>query len=124
MEIAKEKFIETFKKECDKAVIAMNPELFRFNGSQEEPNIEIISNEKISFYVTKLCNGDIRADSTFSYSGKILFGGFLDYKSIELNENEFDGLYDYYISSELKCQLSVKNKIIADGESALLEVIQ
>lgn len=122
MEISKEKFIETFKKECEKAVIAINPDLFRASGSNEEPAIEIISNEKVSFLVTKTSNND--KEYTFFYSGKILFAGFVDYKSIDLNKDEFESLYEHYYQNELKVRMAAKNKIIIDGESVLAQVLQ
>lgn len=122
MEISKEKFIETFKKECEKAVTAINPDLFRSSGSNEEPAIEIISNEKVSFLVTKTSNND--ENNTCSYAGKILFAGFVDYQSIDLTEDEFESLYEQYYQNELKVRMAAKNKIILEGESVLMQVLQ
>jgi hypothetical protein len=124
MEIVKEKFIETFKKECDKAISLIKPESFRtinIDTTQEEFTFEIISNDKVSFYVSKLLNNN--KENEFCYSGKILFGGFIDYKSIDLNKEEFEAIYDYYYKSEMNARLAAKNKIILEGEIALSEVL-
>lgn len=124
MEIAKEKFIETFKKECDKAVKDIKPENFRatrIEDTDDEFTIEIISNEKVSFYASKISKYD--ATNTFDFSGKILFGGFIDYKSIELTEEEFEVLYDYYYKSENDARLAAKNKIITEGEKVLALIL-
>jgi hypothetical protein len=69
----------------------------------------------------KLSNND--ENNTFSYSGKILFGGFIDYKSIELTGEEFDSLYDFFLECEFKTRLAVKNKIISDGEAVLEKIV-
>jgi flavorubredoxin len=124
MEIAKEKFIETFKKECEKAIALVKPESFRtvnIGDTQEELTIEVISNDKVSFYASKMSNFD--EGNTFAYSGKILFGGFVDYKSIDLNAEEFNSIYDYFYECELKARLAAKNKIISEGEIALSQVL-
>ena len=120
MEISKEKFIETFKKECEKAVIAINPDLFRSSGSKDEPASEIISNEKVSFLISKTANDN----NTFSYSGKILFAGFVDYKSIDLTKDEFEILDEEFYQNEVKVRMAAKNKIILEGESVLAEVLR
>ncbi len=125
MEITKEKFIETFKKECEKAIILVNPDAFRkvsVGDTKEEFTIEVISNDKVSFYASKISNFD--KENTFTYSGKILFGGFVDYKSIDLNVEEFESIYDYYYECELKARMAAKNEIIAVGESSLAEILQ
>lgn len=121
MEIAKEKFIETFKKECEKAVDTINVDAFRASGTNEEPGIEIVPNNKVSFYAVKTFNND--EQNTFSYEGKILFAGFVDYKSVKLEESEFESLYDFYLECEFKSRLAAKNKIISEGEAVLEKII-
>jgi len=121
MEIAKEKFIETFKKECDRAKQAVDFDSFRSSGSVEEPSAEIISNKEVSFLIIKMSNNDEK--NTYSFEGKIIFGGFVDYKSINITEEEFDSLYDYFSNSELEVRRDVKNNIIKTGEFALGQIL-
>ncbi len=103
----------------------MKTESFRtinIDTEQEEVTIEIISNDKISFYASKLLSNG-KPESGFRYSGKILFSGFVDYKSIELTAEEFDSLYDYYYNCEIKTRVAVKNKIVEEGEIELSKVL-
>lgn len=118
MEIAKEKFIETFKKECENAVKSINIDAFRINSSSES-SIEIVPNEKVSFFAIKMSNND----NGFQFLGKILFSGFVDYKSIDLTEEEFESLYDFCTKSELETRLAIKNKIISEGEAILEKIV-
>jgi len=120
MEIAKEKFIETFKKECDKAKQVNHIDSFRTSGSVEEPIAEIISNKEVSFLIIKMSNNDEK--NTYSFEGKIIFGGFVDYKSISISEEEFESLYDYFMKCELDVRRDVKNDIIKNGEFALNQI--
>jgi len=121
MEIAKEKFIETFKKECDRANQAVDVNSFRTSGSVDEISAEIISNKEVSFLIIKLSNNDEK--NTYSFEGKIIFGGFVDYKSINITEEEFDSLYDYFSNSELEVRREVKKDIIKTGEFALGQIL-
>src|ERR1035437_6100941 len=117
MEIAKAKFIETFKKECAKAQENNKIESFRASGSIEEPSAEIVSNKDVSFFIIKFSNNDEK--NTFRFEGKIIFGGFVDYKSIDLTEEEFDSLYDYFSKCEAVMRRDIKNDIILKGEVVL-----
>lgn len=121
MEIAKEKFIETFKKECDKAKDAADFDSFRTSGSVEESSAEIISNKEVSFLIIKMSNNDEK--NTYSFEGKIIFGGFVDYKSINITEEEFESLYDYFNKCELEVRREIKNNIIKTGEFVLSQII-
>lgn len=122
MEIAKEKFIETFKKECEKAIEEAKPESFRASGGDEEPAIEIVANDKVSFYISKTINN--YEQKTYSFTGKILFRGFVDYKSIEISEEEFESLFEFFAKSESLSRLELKNKIVSEGENILEQLIQ
>jgi len=124
MEIAKEKFIETFKKECQKSVENSNPNAFISSGGDEEPACEIIASEKISFYVAKMYNFDNSEAKGYKFVGKILFRGFVDYKSIELTEEEFESIFEFFYEQKDLSRVQLKNKIISEGESDLQQLIQ
>lgn len=122
IEITKEKFIETFKKECEKAATTLNTALFNETGSIEEPSIEIISNNLVSFIVMKLSNNDEK--NTFSFFGKILFSEFIDYQSFELTEEEYNTLVISFEENQLAVRAAVKKQFIADGEKILAQMLQ
>jgi hypothetical protein len=114
MEIVKDKFIETFQKECEKAIENLKADSFRSIGSSDEVGAEIVANEKVSFLVLKMTN---------NYFGKILLSGFVDYKSIPITEEEFKTLYEFHTECEAKARLAVKNHIITEGEIVLEKLI-
>lgn len=121
MELTKEQFIETFKTECTKASQSLKTNLLT-NNSIEEPTIEVIINQHVSFLAMKMANND--ECSTFSFYGKVVLGGFVDYNSIILTEEEFESLYECFEQAELAVRQAIKNKVIADGEVALMEILK
>jgi hypothetical protein len=122
MEIAKEKFIETFKKECEKASKSLKHLRLRASGSLEEPSFEVIASDNVSFFAIKMSNND--ENNTYSFVGKILFSGFVDYKSIDLTNDEFNSLFESFEEAENIYRLAVKNEIIAQGENSLSRIFQ
>lgn len=123
MEIAKEKFIETFKKECEKAVLSSKLELFRDTSSGALEIIEILSenNQSISFCAMKIPNND---NEQYNFYGRILFDGFVDYQSIVLTAEEFNSLSECFEQSLNVIRMAVRNNIITNGEIALAQILQ
>ena len=119
MEIAKSKLIETFNKECERISTTTHIEFLRNSGSIEEPVIEVIANSNVSFMAIKLSNNE----NSYTYYGKILFGGFIDYKSVELTEEEFNSLFENFEKAEFSVRNNIKNQIISNGEKALQEIL-
>lgn len=124
MEIVKEKFIETFKKECEKSEQNLRIESFR-NYSQVEPNpfFELFLDNNISFLVIRLTNKDGDKEIC-SFVGKIIFKGLVEYKSFELTEEESLSMYNVFDESENIVRNFIKKRILAEGELALEEILQ
>jgi hypothetical protein len=122
MKITKEIFIQTFRNECIKASNSLDTNVFRSSGGINEPSFEIVSNKNVSFFAMRMSNNDEK--QTYSYLGKILFEGFVDYKSIELTEEDFDFLSDCFEKAENSARIAVKAAIIANGVHSLCQIIQ
>lgn len=123
MEIVKEKFIETFKKECKKSENSLKIESFRnYSGVEPNPFFELCLENNISFLVIRMTNEDGDKKS-LSFIGKILFKGFVEYKSFDLTEEESLNMYNSFDESENFVRTALKNKIITQGELALAGIL-
>ena len=57
------------------------------------------------------------------FFGKIIFKGLVEYKSFELTEEESLSMYNNFDDLENIVRTTIKNRIIAEGEVALLQIL-
>lgn len=123
MEITKEKFIETFKKECKKSEETLKILSFKnYSGLEPNPFFELFSENHISFLVIRMTNNDGDKEIR-SFVGKILFKELVEYKSFDLTEEESLSMYNAFDESENIVRNSIKKRIIAEGEIALAGIL-
>ncbi len=123
MEITKEKFIETFKKECKKSEENLRIESFKnYSGLEPNPFFELFSENHISFLIIRMTTKDGDKEIR-SFVGKILFKELVDYKSFDLTEEESLSMYNVFDESENIVRNFIKKRIIAEGEVDLAKIL-
>lgn len=90
-------------------------------GTIGQPVYSIKINEVVNISLLKIVDKQTSTLSTTSYSLKIVFGDFIEYKSFELDEKEFTCLASDFEAGETFVFAKNKKEIISQGELILEE---
>jgi len=119
--ITKEQFLEMFKKECENCAFEGKVEAFKILETQlGESSVEISVSNLISLHAFKTKEFK---EKPYSYTGQILFRGFVDYKTIPILEEDFNSLVETCSKSESLATMKLRNKIILEGEESLKQLL-
>jgi len=116
MNITKEQAIDLFKK-------TLNNLKDRNSLLEEEFVFGVKITENISVISTALSKSNDESKPEFDYSIKVLFGGFVEYKSIDITKEEYEDLNTLYLKTDTALLLVEKKNIIETCENELSLVL-
>lgn len=121
--LTKERTIELWNSECDKIINIS--ELMRDESISNYSYYGIVINETVSILISKTAihHPLPHTSPENKLEIKILFDSYVEYKTFEISETEFQALLNKYVETENRIRIETTNKIKLKGEKVLESIL-